>query len=206
MSKIKFKYYKYTDIPQSIKNELYKLRKEVFKDRLDWQVEIKKGHEIDTYDNDNATYLLGFYNNILIAGARFISTIYPYMAQGPFEKFFNKPFPCSHDLVESSRFFIDKSRVIELKLQHQPLTALLLLFMHEYAKTFNFSSIVTIVSKPMTRIVKNNGWNYQFLDSGDVNPNETIFFIDMPVNSSNYENIFSHVKHKLTIDYTFSLP
>ncbi|MCO6523399.1 MAG: hypothetical protein J6562_00055 [Candidatus Schmidhempelia sp.] len=207
MSTLKFKYYNYTDIPQSIKNEFYKLRKEVFKDRLDWQVEVKEGQEIDIYDNENATYLLCFYHDILIAGARFIPTIYPYMAQGPFNPFFSKPFPVAKDIIESSRFFIHKDRIIELKLNKQPLTALLLLYMHQYANKLTYKSIVTIVSKPMSRIVKNNGWNYTFLDSGYVNPNEIIFLLDMPINENNYINLINYITPRIkNINYEFELP
>lgn len=207
MSTLKFKFYNYTDIPQSIKNEFYKLRKEVFKDRLDWQVEVKNGQEVDVYDNDNATYLLCFYHDILIAGVRFIPTLFPYMAQGPFDRFFSKQFPVENDIVEASRFFIHKNRIIELELNQQPLTALLLLYMHEYAKKLNYTSIVTIVSKPMSRIVRNNGWHYTFLDSGYVNPNEIIFLLDMPINDNNYFSITNYITPRIkNIDYMFELP
>lgn len=43
---------------QVLVESMYKLRGEVFKNRLGWEVELKDGLEIDDFDNQNPSYVL----------------------------------------------------------------------------------------------------------------------------------------------------
>lgn len=58
----------YLSLKENEAYALFHLRKKVFKDRLEWAVKCSGDKEIDEYDTDNATYLIGkYYSNIIAA-------------------------------------------------------------------------------------------------------------------------------------------
>ncbi len=176
--------------------ELYGLRKHVFCDRLNWKVTVRNGIELDEYDNWNTTYLVGTCQGIPLAGLRLINTLHPYMVEGPFRDFFRCTPPKRALMAESSRFFVDKTRSRKLGLAHLPLTEMLLFSMHDHGELTGLKSIVTVVSDAMARIVRQAGWHYQILDSGEASPGETVHLLDMPISSSNRLRLLESIARK----------
>jgi acyl homoserine lactone synthase len=165
--------------------QLYKLRCNVFKTRLNWEVNVTAGMEFDSYDNENTDYLIITKNNVMLAGVRLINTTLDHMNKGAFKAFFTAETPVSPQLYESSRFFIEKDISRSTDAYHVPLTALLLLFMHEYCHLRQATGIVTVVSKAMARVVKTNGWAYNVVEIGEANPGESAYLLHLPISESN---------------------
>jgi len=57
-------------------NEMFQLRKRQFRDRLDWEVTVRDGWEIDEFDDMNPLYLVAWYEQAgAVAGClRFLPT------------------------------------------------------------------------------------------------------------------------------------
>lgn len=70
-------------------DEVFTLRKDTFKDRLDWAVNCINGMEFDEYDNEHTTYLLGVKEGKVICSVRFIEINYPNMITGTFYSYFD---------------------------------------------------------------------------------------------------------------------
>lgn len=196
MKSIEFHALAYSATPHAWVSDLYGLRKEVFADRLNWKVNINNGIELDEYDNERTTYLIGTWDNIPLAGLRLINTLDPYMVEGPFREFFRCQPPKQALMAESSRFFVDKTRSRQLGLASAPLTEMLLLCMHNHAAGNGLESIITVVSAAMGRIVRNAGWHYEVLDSGEASPGERVLLLNMPVNELNRQQLLAGIARK----------
>ncbi|WP_205300525.1 acyl-homoserine-lactone synthase [Pantoea sp. Ap-967] len=176
--------------------ELYGLRKHVFCDRLNWRVSVRDGIELDEFDSENTTYLIGTCEGIPLAGLRLINTLNPYMVEGPFRDFFSCAPPKHALIAESSRFFVDKTRSRTLGLAHLPLTEMLLFSMLDHAERSGLESIVTVVSDAMARIVRHAGWHYQILDSGEASPGETVHLLNMQITGANRQRLLDTIQRK----------
>jgi hypothetical protein len=53
-------------------SEMYRLRRRLFKDRLDWSVSVSGGLELDVYDALNPTYLIALNDNLVIGCVRLL--------------------------------------------------------------------------------------------------------------------------------------
>jgi len=176
--------------------DLYSVRKEIFADRLNWKVSVSEQLEFDEYDSPQTTYLIGHWEGIPLAGLRLINTLNPYMVEGPFRSFFNAELPKDVLMAESSRFFVDTMRVRHLGLTGLPLTQMLLFAMHNHATTTGLTSIITVVSKAMSRIVHTAGWHYSVLATGEAAPGETVLLLQMPVTPENHQRLLAAIALK----------
>src|SRR5437660_11588850 len=90
--------------------EMYRLRRRVFKDRLDWSVSVSGDLELDVYDALNPTYLvmvapdgrdvLGCVRLLPTTGPTMLADTFPQLLGG------REP-PRSDRILESSRFCVD---------------------------------------------------------------------------------------------------
>ncbi|MEH2922164.1 acyl-homoserine-lactone synthase [Samsonia erythrinae] len=165
--------------------ELFILRKETFKDRLNWAVQCINGMEFDQYDNDNATYLFGIKNDTVICSLRFIETKYPNMITGTFFSYFEKIEIPDGNYLESSRFFVDKSRAKEILGSGYPISSILFLSMINYSKDKGYDGIYTIVSHPMLTILKRSGWGIRVVERGLSEKQESVYLVFLPVDDDN---------------------
>ncbi|WP_212409419.1 acyl-homoserine-lactone synthase [Erwinia sp. E602] len=102
------KLFSFHELPRSLANEMFFLRFETFKERLNWKVVGDSHMEFDEYDNENASYLLGFDCENLVCGVRLIDLKFPNMIINTFSDFFDSiNLPQGH-FLESSRIFVDK--------------------------------------------------------------------------------------------------
>lgn len=179
-------------------SDLFSLRKKVFKDRLNWSVKCTMKLEFDEYDNDNATYILGIYNESILCSVRFIETKYHNMITGTFKKYFDRIELPEGNFLEASRLFVDKKRREELGLKKYPISLILFLSMINYAMKFNYEAIYAIVSRQMYAIFKRSGWKIAIIASGISEKNETIYLIYMPVDEfSKHALIRKITEHKI---------
>lgn len=186
--------FSYDTVPDSVLFDLYGMRKRVFYERLNWKVHVQGDHEVDQYDDANADYVILSYRSMPVAGVRMISTLNPYMANGVFSPYFSQPLPCQADIIESSRFFVDKGRVQANGLSSYPLTPMLLKSMVDYAQANGAVTILTIVSKPMARIVKNAGCLYEVYGIGHISEREPLYLINIEVTPANLASLSQSIE------------
>ncbi|KAA8690642.1 Autoinducer synthesis protein AhlI [Pseudomonas caricapapayae] len=192
-SGFEFQIASYNTMPVTLLETLYSMRKKIFSDRLEWNVRVSHAFEFDEYDSATATYLIGRWNGIPLAGLRLINTCDPYMLEGPFRCFFDYPAPKNTAMAESSRFFVDTARARSLGILHAPLTEMLLFSMHNHAALSGLQSIITVVSKAMARIVRKSGWEHRVLSSGEASPGETVLLLEMPVTADNHQRLLESI-------------
>lgn len=167
--------------------ELFTLRKETFKDRLNWAVNCTDGMEFDQYDNNNTTYLFGIKDNTVICSLRFIETKYPNMITGTFFPYFKEINIPEGNYLESSRFFVDKSRAKDILGNEYPISSMLFLSMINYSRDKGYDGIYTIVSHPMLTILKRSGWGIRVVEQGLSEKQERVYLVFLPVDDENQE-------------------
>jgi acyl homoserine lactone synthase len=180
--------------------ELFTLRKEVFKDRLDWSVNCIDGLEFDEYDNQNANYLFGVIDNSVVCSSRLIEMNYPTMITGTFLTCFNDFTLPVGNYIESSRFFVDKARASKVNTKKYPVSLLLFLATLNYAKKFNYDGVLTIVSQAMLAILTRSGWKFSIIAQGCVSENESIYLLNLPVDDENQNILIQRIMKYSPID------
>ncbi len=187
---------KYRFLTELKSNELFTLRKKVFKDRLNWMVKSENNMEFDEYDNHHTAYIFGVYHERCVCSLRFIEIKYPNMITGTFKSWFDNVELPEGNYVEASRLFIDKERVNALELRQQPVSALLFLSMINYARHYKYEGIYAVVSNPMYRIFRQSGWDISVVKQGVSEKQESIWLIFMPIDDDNQRTLIERVKLK----------
>jgi len=180
----------YNDLTDRRSEDLYKLRKKTFKDRLDWAVNCSNDMEFDEYDNADTRYLLGIYENQLVCSIRFIDLRLPNMITHTFHALFDDVQLPDGDYIESSRFFVDKNRAKDLLGSKYPISYVLFLSMINYARHHGHKGIYTIVRRAMLTIAKRSGWEIEVIKEGFVSENEPIYLLRLPIDPHN-QNILA---------------
>ena len=91
---------------------MHRLRGRVFKDRLDWDVSVSNGLEIDQYDTFKPTYLLALERTEVVGCVRLLPTTGRNMLADTFPVLLDgNPAPKATTVWESSRFCVDTKTV-----------------------------------------------------------------------------------------------
>jgi N-acyl-L-homoserine lactone synthetase len=141
--------------------EMYRLRRRVFKDRLDWAVSVSGDLELDVYNALNPTYLVVMSDNgNLVGGVRLLPTTGPTMLADTFPALLGgQAAPHSEKILESSRFCVDTKLASELAENGlNRATFILFAAMIEGVRAANAESIVTVTDMRMERILRRAGW------------------------------------------------
>ncbi|MCL2894909.1 acyl-homoserine-lactone synthase [Brenneria tiliae] len=180
----------YDELTGKHSDELYRLRKKTFSDRLGWDVVCSYDMEFDEFDNPATRYILGLCEGQLICSVRFIGLDRPNMITHTFQECFGDvTLPASG--VESSRFFVDKTRARQLLGLRYPVSQALFLAMINWARHQERSAIHTIVSRPMLTILKRSGWRIRPLKEAFLNERERIYLVYLPTGSEDQERMAS---------------
>ncbi|AOR61019.1 acyl-homoserine-lactone synthase CarI [Pectobacterium parmentieri] len=188
----------HTLLSETKSEELFTLRKETFKDRLNWAVQCTDGMEFDQYDNNNTTYLFGIKDNTVICSLRFIETKYPNMITGTFFPYFKEINIPEGNYLESSRFFVDKSRAKDILGNEYPISSMLFLSMINYSRDKGYDGIYTIVSHPMLTILKRSGWGISVVEQGLSEKQERVYLVFLPVDDENQEALARRINRSGT--------
>lgn len=141
-------------------NSMFKLRAEVFHDRLGWEVFLKDGLEIDRFDEGEALYLLNIDNRERLKGClRLLPTTAPNMLSDVFNVLLSSDDIIESPLIwESTRFCVSKEAMAE---RSESLinksTAELLSGLFEYSKIVGLTHIVSVYDGMMKRILDRAG-------------------------------------------------
>lgn len=141
--------------------DMHRLRYRVFKQRLDWEVEVSGDLEVDQFDALHPIYLLQRSRDGRVQGCvRLLPSTGPTMLRDTFGVLLNgEPVPTSPSIWESSRFALD--------LRHDAAAAIsgiaratyeLFVGMVEFGLARGLSAIVTVTDLRMERILRRAAW------------------------------------------------
>ncbi|MBB4360657.1 acyl homoserine lactone synthase [Bradyrhizobium sp. CIR48] len=140
---------------------MYRLRRRVFKDRLDWSVSVSGDLEIDVYDALGPNYLLVVSDeNEVLGCVRLLPTTGPTMLADTFANLLgNRAAPRDERILESSRFCVDTERSVDAgRTGFNRATFVLFAAMLEAMREGGAQSIVTVTDARMERILRRAGW------------------------------------------------
>ena len=139
---------------------MHRLRRRVFRDRLEWEVSVSDGLEVDRYDALSPTYLLGIDGQDVVGCVRLLPTTGRNMLADTFPVLLDgRAAPTSTRIWESSRFCVDTKNV-EATAQNGLREATFLLFaaMIEWGQSRELTAIATVTDLRMERILRRAGW------------------------------------------------
>jgi acyl homoserine lactone synthase len=140
---------------------MHRLRCRVFKERLDWDVQISGDMEIDEFDALHPAYLIQRAIDGRVQGCvRLLPSTGPTMLRDTFPILLDgASAPTSPTIWESSRFALDLHRDMP-KTTHGLATATYELFagMIEFGLSRQLTEIVTVTDARMERILRRAGW------------------------------------------------
>jgi N-acyl-L-homoserine lactone synthetase len=138
---------------------MHRLRRRVFRDRLDWKVSVSDGLEIDQYDALTPTYLLGVDRRDVVGCVRLLPTTGPNMLADTFPVLLDgRAAPKNVTIWESSRFCVDTQNVATAENGLKEATFLLFAAMIEWGQQHALQAIATVTDLRMERILRRAGW------------------------------------------------
>lgn len=178
----------YSSLERQKTEEIFKLRKNVFKDRLKWAVQCPNGMESDEFDNKNTKYIYGVNNGEILCGSRVIEMKSENMLLKVFSSFFEKVELPEGNYIESTRFFVEKQRVKVLG-RGFPLTKILFMSLINYARQNRYDGIIAVASHPMMQIIKHSGWKVTILETGKSEKDEPVYLVLGHVDEGSHQAI-----------------
>lgn len=139
---------------------MHRLRRRVFRDRLDWKVSVSDGLEIDQYDALTPTYLLGVDRRDVVGCVRLLPTTGRNMLADTFPVLLDgRAAPKNATIWESSRFCVDTQNVAATAENGlKEATFLLFAAMIEWGQQHDLQAIATVTDLRMERILRRAGW------------------------------------------------
>ena len=138
---------------------MFRLRHEVFKERLAWEVGSQGGKERDMFDDLDPVYIVCEHQGEVLGSWRLLQTTRPYMLKDVFpELLHGMPAPEAPDVWEISRFAVSKRVVGNESLGTiNMVTDMLLDQLGAFAARRNISRIVAVTDVRFERILKRAG-------------------------------------------------
>jgi N-acyl-L-homoserine lactone synthetase len=140
---------------------MYRLRRRVFKERLDWSVSVSGEFEVDLYDALGPTYLILMSDvGKPIGSVRLLPTTGPTMLSDTFPVLLGGTAPPSDErILESSRFCVDTALAAEQAGNGlNRATFMLFAAMIEATRSACADSVVTVTDTRMERILRRASW------------------------------------------------
>jgi acyl homoserine lactone synthase len=140
---------------------MHRLRGRVFKERLDWDVSVSDGLEIDQYDTFMPTYLLAVEQDEVVGCVRLLPTTGRNMLADTFPVLLDgNAAPKATGIWESSRFCVDTKNVAATAENGlREATFLLFAAMIEWGQQRDLQAIATVTDLRMERILRRAGWH-----------------------------------------------
>lgn len=140
---------------------MHRLRGRVFKERLDWDVSVSDGLEIDQYDRFKPTYLLVVERREVVGCVRLLPTTGRNMLADTFPVLLDgHAAPRAARIWESSRFCVDtKNAAATVENGLREATFLLFAAMIEWGQQCGLQAIATVTDLRMERILRRAGWH-----------------------------------------------
>lgn len=147
-------------IPGDKLESMFRLRREIFRDKLGWDVQTSNGMERDYFDDlPNVTYIIGSgETGEALACWRLLPTTGPYMLKSIFpELLHGQPAPQALDVWELSRFAVATSRAGTGVAGFGPISMTLMKESARFAIEHGIRRYVTVTTPPMERMLRQQG-------------------------------------------------
>lgn len=140
--------------------EMHRLRCRVFKERLDWGVDVRDGLEVDQFDQCDPVYLLSLDSAGKVQGCvRLLPTLGPNMLRDTFSALLKgNACPAAPNIWESSRFALDLQRSAASSGALSAATTEMFAGMIEFGLARSLVDIVTVTDVRVERILRRAGW------------------------------------------------
>ncbi|WP_293573995.1 acyl-homoserine-lactone synthase [Phaeobacter sp.] len=181
--------------------EVFKLRKKIFADQLNWEVPVKGELEIDTYDAENASYFVWCSDDgkILYGCVRLMTTAGPTLLHDVFGRThgFNDDLK-QHDVWEGTRMCVDEDAISRDFPDMDPGSAfsLLLLGLCEVGLYHGINRLVSNFEPCMSRVYRRAGLKYDMHGKADGYGKRPVCCASFAVN----ETVLDEMRAKLSVD------
>jgi len=139
--------------------EMHRLRYRVFKERMDWDVNVQNGLEFDVYDTLAPTYFLALDDTGTVVGTwRLLPTTGPNMLRDTFADLLEgKAAPCHDDVWETSRFAVEAPDNPDGRTMVSTITRELFCGLVEYCLMQGIDEVVTVYDIRIARLLPQIG-------------------------------------------------
>jgi N-acyl-L-homoserine lactone synthetase len=147
--------------------EMLRGRATVFRDRMNWNVEVVDGKEFDFYDrNENPIYLISLDHTGKVVGSlRVLPTTGPTMLKSDFGFMFQEPVNRESPTVwECTRFCVHIGSDNKI-LKSRNVAVQLLCGLCDLALEFNIGAIIGVYDLPMQAVYRRLGWSPSLLSA-----------------------------------------
>jgi acyl homoserine lactone synthase len=140
-------------------SKMHKLRHRVFNEKLQWNVSVNNGEEIDEYDSLDPHYMVALEDGEATACWRLLPTDGPYMLRNTFRKLLRgESLPAGKDVWELSRFAVlSPAKRYSGQIHLNNVAFEMFDRLIDFADNHNISRYVTVVSTSVERLMKTNG-------------------------------------------------
>jgi len=142
-------------------NEIFKIRKNVFVDRLNWSVNCTDGMEIDEFDCEGTTYIVVKKNSVVIGSCRLIPTSHNTMINSLFRVLLRGDEPIVNPRV------VEISRLASMgrNMAGVPVLPSVLEELRSYAYEYGITKYVFVTTAAIERLLTRSGVKtYRFGD------------------------------------------
>lgn len=142
-------------------DSMHKLRARIFRGRLEWDVDVRQGREVDEYDSCQPTYILAVTASRQVVGcARLLPATGPTMMSVLFPDLEQTGLLRPHaQMIESSRFCVDTSlEAGRAGGSLHDVTLTMFAAIIEWSMEQGYTEIVTGTDVRFERILKRAGW------------------------------------------------
>ncbi len=141
--------------------DMHRLRARVFQDRLGWEVEVRDGMEIDSFDALDPTHIVSLDDRGRVVGCmRLLQTTGPHMLADVFCAILDGEPPLrSAQLWEATRFCVDTERLERGKSRNSIsyVTSEVMIGAFEYARRAGVLDAVAVIDPVMNRVLIRSG-------------------------------------------------
>jgi len=142
-------------------NEMFRLRKRVFHDRLGWDVEITDGKEIDVFDHLDPAHVVSVDDTGHVVGCmRLLQTTGPHMLADVFSSLLDGEPPLRSSTVwEATRFCVDTQRLTGGRGRNtiSYVTSEVMIGAFEFAMAAGVKDAVAVIDPVMNRVMQRSG-------------------------------------------------
>jgi N-acyl-L-homoserine lactone synthetase len=152
-------------------DDMFRLRKRVFHDRLGWDVEVEDGREIDMFDRLDPAYIISVDDEGQVVGCvRQLQTTGPHMLSDVFSSILDGEPPVRSSRVwEATRFCVDTQRLTmggRGRNSISYITSEVMIGALEYAMSAGVTDAIAVIDPIMNRVLHRSGNGpYDYLGS-----------------------------------------
>lgn len=146
---------------QPLLQDMYRLRKRVFHDRLGWDVEVTDGMEIDLFDRLDPAHVISVDDDGQVVGCmRLLQTTGPHMLADVFSSILDGDAPLRSSTVwEATRFCVDTNRLTGGRGRNtiSYVTSEVMIGAFEFAMMAGVTDAVAVIDPVMNRVLQRSG-------------------------------------------------